>query len=126
MSATASLLPEPSPLHTCAVVGCNEPATQNHHASYRGRHNGPTVPYCGRHHELLHELHDHVRDDGVTLDAFTLVFTLYPTRTESRVRNHIRLTARVPPPKIEPRQLSFADLHGRNGDYWRSWLQNHG
>jgi hypothetical protein len=118
--------PIPAPVYApfrCRACGCNKPATQTHHITY-----DPRVPQvwakigvCADHHERLHDLHELVRGE-IPLLVFSHQYLADPERISRWARN----VEKPAPPSIEvepvhPQQLSWGDLMGPGGEYWRQF-----
>lgn len=114
----------PAPIYApfqCRATGCHRPATQAHHITYHPRVPDPwsKVGLCADHHEQLHALFEPVRDD-IPLVVFSFQYLDDPGRIERWATSEERLAA---PPVVKApvhaRQLSFGDLFGPGGEYWR-------
>jgi hypothetical protein len=115
--------PDAPGLATCYVAGCNHVAAHNHHLSYRPKcGNWGIIPLCAEHHDRLHTLHDVIRD-RVPLEVFTLRYIMTPDSVEARLKGLMELPTAAPP-DIDVKQLSFGDMMGPQGEYWRAIWQN--
>jgi hypothetical protein len=99
----------------CAVAGCENVADAQHHVSYgKGYPDAWNLAWiCRGHHQLLHLLYDeYLRPQGMSLAVVSFRFFLQPEAATLRAQRF---------PRDAPRQLSFADQIGPQGEAWRNW-----
>jgi len=114
----------PQPGQRCAVRGCESTDVVGHHADYKVPEAWAKIPLCPFHHEMVHNVHERVKGEGVTLQMVTLQFVLDPRKIARwTLRYEEPQPAKTVRREMTVRQLSFADLHGREGDYWRRMMR---